>query len=1570
MTQENEKLISGEETQLEEPMTPGGNSRAIIIPIPHPGGDPIDPGDPEDPDEPEETAIIGGDFVKNGVVIQDSFGSNSAFDVNLYKGRLFFTQHLFTAEGLHLPASFSVSYNKRFADTDYVHCQTTMFKGWKLNYQQFIRFAENKCVYVDGAFKEHIFEKSTNNANVYLDVSTQSGTILRPATDEETFADHVISDGANTQLFFKDDMLVKIRQTSGTTPIETTITHDNLNRVLQITDGLGETYLVNYVGDTVTITDSNDTVLVTLTANSNNRLTTVDYYEDSDSGKVCQFTYDPSTNLLSNVQDQLAQEKVIFAYCAYGALGAIDKYVIKGDTSTKYHSKTITYHSDHTIMAQSNGSTSADAQIRHKYTFNTDGSLANVCEIDTTGNAIGEQTFVTYENGVERHVSYKPAETISLWDEDWPAGIGPGVLIQGPIEVGNKTISIPNPNNNTMDVTFSWHMEYEDLFLPYPDSIITVEFLVNDSLVCTREYPVAETISLDETCTVKGIPTTTETRIVLRVTPPYSEQPVFISNVQATYRPYSEYKKEMYIKYTPPYDIMFANPIYMAENVDNEICFWFPIVQPQFIVDGSFIYLDTFTINDYTKTMQSYFLSGKYNFYYNDCRDVIYQATNVSLCYEDQDFELVDAPLEIMTKSIIPISFERISIEGSNLKISQRRYGSADNYCYSKLDTYLRPVTEFRAGAPAQTHQYDRFGNETELYSGGTTGIRSTSTYSTNGQSFIKNVDYIHTDTPTTEYEYNTDGLVSQITTPIDQEINFDYQNKNLLSRVSAVVDNQTNANDIVYDGLLITSLSHNGTSFQFVYDERNNISEVKVAGATLLSKTVTHSSNGSYFTQSTYANGQIIRKYYDKYDRLIKLSEGISEHVLATFIYSDEEVLSTVTEPTDPSLSISSSSKLRVVIDTSTSTTNRITYTYDDFGRVSKVEDNNMTITPTMDNFNRVEKVECDLDSDTIETTYVYTSTADDSLQSEWTKLNSLGKISTSYTKDTLQRPTETTVMRGGYGYKTTISYAPRQTKKWVKDDGPIPIIKGGSVGTNALDLPPISGHWETTTVGTTNHVWQFREYDVSGDTATLVRSNSVQYDANGNITQYGDVTYEYDKLNRLVRENNPGIDKTITWCYDVGGNIVSRTEYAYTTGTPSSGTTTNYTYKTDWKDQLDKIVVDDEEQQIFYDQAGNPTVYMGKSLNWTRGRLLSTYATEHNALVATMRYDASGIRIQKNVLEDGHTTTTNYIYNGNNLIQEAKSGASSNTKTYLYNSQGIVGFVQDGTTYTYRKNLFGDIVAIYNGPTKLVEYAYDALGNCVVIDPTTELPNEDADFIGNQNPFRYRGYYWDNDLQLYYLMSRHYDPQTGRFINADTLDYLEPENINGLNLYAYCSNNPVMYADPSGHSAILIGLIIGAIIGFGAAAYVDYQDDGEIFNGSVAWYDYLGATIVGGAIGAGFGYIAPAIAEFAATSFTIGSGLTISAGGTAAVTAGLTITGADILVITGTLGLLLMAEHTKNARPSTKNKHQKGQTHRLREKFGGEKGDARRTPRKKKRGHIIFLLLSIYEILNNLMK
>ena len=66
--------------------------------------------------------------------------------------------------------------------------------------------------------------------------------------------------------------------------------------------------------------------------------------------------------------------------------------------------------------------------------------------------------------------------------------------------------------------------------------------------------------------------------------------------------------------------------------------------------------------------------------------------------------------------------------------------------------------------------------------------------------------------------------------------------------------------------------------------------------------------------------------------------------------------------------------------------------------------------------------------------------------------------------------------------------------------------------------------------------------------------------------------------------------------------------------------------------------------------------------------------------------------------------------------------------------------------------------------------------------------------------NPFRYRGYYYDTETGLYFLQTRYYDPEIGRFLTIDDTEYLAPETINGLNLYAYCLNNPVMRTDSQG--------------------------------------------------------------------------------------------------------------------------------------------------------------------------
>ena len=149
-----------------------------------------------------------------------------------------------------------------------------------------------------------------------------------------------------------------------------------------------------------------------------------------------------------------------------------------------------------------------------------------------------------------------------------------------------------------------------------------------------------------------------------------------------------------------------------------------------------------------------------------------------------------------------------------------------------------------------------------------------------------------------------------------------------------------------------------------------------------------------------------------------------------------------------------------------------------------------------------------------------------------------------------------------------------------------------------------------------------------------------------------------------------------------------------------------------------------------------------------------------------------------------------------------------------YIDNAIGLGYNKYNGQKYYYRKNLQGDIVAILDecGCTRGT-YEYDAWGK-IIWQGGSELLTI--------NPFRYRGYYYDEETGLYYLNSRYYDPETGRFISPDSLDYLEPETCNGLNLYAYCGNNPVMGYDPEGTLdwGGFWKAVLGVTIGIGLAA------------------------------------------------------------------------------------------------------------------------------------------------------
>ena len=137
-----------------------------------------------------------------------------------------------------------------------------------------------------------------------------------------------------------------------------------------------------------------------------------------------------------------------------------------------------------------------------------------------------------------------------------------------------------------------------------------------------------------------------------------------------------------------------------------------------------------------------------------------------------------------------------------------------------------------------------------------------------------------------------------------------------------------------------------------------------------------------------------------------------------------------------------------------------------------------------------------------------------------------------------------------------------------------------------------------------------------------------------------------------------------------------------------------------------------------------------------------------------------------------------------------------------YYYNNS------TSATKYYYVLNLQGDVTEIRSTSNALVaQYNYDAFGNILSIKDANGNNITSSTHIANVNPLRYRGYFYDSETGFYYLNSRYYDPATRRFISADSV--IDTSNFQGLNLYSYCRNNPVMYYDPNGKSALaIIGL------------------------------------------------------------------------------------------------------------------------------------------------------------------
>ena len=407
--------------------------------------------------------------------------------------------------------------------------------------------------------------------------------------------------------------------------------------------------------------------------------------------------------------------------------------------------------------------------------------------------------------------------------------------------------------------------------------------------------------------------------------------------------------------------------------------------------------------------------------------------------------------------------------------------------------------------------------------------------------------------------------------------------------------------------------------------------------------------------------------------------------------------------------------------------------------------------------------------------------------------------------------------------------------------------------------------------------------------------------YDANNNIIEVKDdegtrkASYEYDGLNRIIKEVTEN-GNAVYYEYDGRGNIARKTAWRYKdfsgAGKPPSFwliepdmymRVEEFSYSPEDGDRLltkktqthipamyiggqlfveDKITTDIEEYS--YDPHGNQKIRGKNELHWEMGnRLVKVNTVTGSGLLidksagdVVYSYDYRGIRTGKTIrgkyrntvssgAEQDGVDEVSYCLNGTQILAEIHSEKISqllpwNLIRYYYDSVGVCGFGIGDNRYYYIKNLQGDIIKIVGEDgTVYGEYSYDAWGNCTIVT--------DKSGIATLNPFRYRGYYYDEETGLYYLQTRYYDPTIGRFISPDSVDYLDPESINGLNLYIYCLNNPVMNVDPSGH--IILSLIIAAVIGAAASALSSVMSQ-LLTTGTINW-GQVGISALFGAVG-----------------------------------------------------------------------------------------------------------------------
>ena len=1269
-------------------------------------------------------------------LFNESIDNLISFQVDITSGRIDFSREIISLYGNKMPLHLSQSFNSFNSFSN--------FNYWKLNLQQKIYFANNKYYWIDGDFKTHEFEQISGS--LYFDTS-HTGLLLRIGPDE-----YVITNDIDKFYHFDAEMnLVSIESKRGEDSLSLQI--NKSSNTISFTDGMGRvaTYLEVNNGYNLVLPDST----------------------------AISFIYNETNDIFTNLDGS----QITFNYLTIGNIKLINSVVSTYGTSVEF-----TYDENLRIIKIEEFSNNL---ITKRILFEYFGHYIIISNINSpqgllmttrtgymfskSGYFISEIDLLSYENDEELNIHYHDQDSYEQFNLSIRSGESQKIQrVQGTNYFGINTTTLDvdeeyviyaklncnalhlSPTNsleiNLVDTWPACYFVRQLFFVDYSfdgDLILATKIRPEDY---TNEYIILE--------------------VVGNFAPLISNNTFHLAKS----------------KKNSSFDIVksLQNNGDFAERKANNTIYWNKLYS---LVYSSKPDCGKITLNDYKINFYNLGRNNQIVLWYNDLsKAFLYNGNTNILINDNEEIEVSALKLGHLDININKKEFTYLEYGNENefnfYKIINTNWNIEKGLIKQKKDCYGNLVYEEDSLGNIISYTLDNYGRAVSI-----SKVTSLGT-------FKREKSFIYTSTEFKEIVVDEDGLIYEKTYDLltgllksSKEPNGNYThylydlNYRLIN-----VSSSNNSNSISYNQDKISALSSSeSNNFSFVYNAYKEIENVKIDDSYHLSRINIKSPNKES-DKTLYANSKGKINIYNRFGKMVQ--SGSLTSLPSNGLISMNNIYgsiggnySSVTTYDFNDESISSLSVLRRTVFTDLTNPYSINYFYNSYGKLYAFEiPNNYNYTSSYSDSDLLiqEDFRVTIFNQNIYSSSYYTYANIDSINKsrlisyeftifDFTLLN-------EYTYDGASRISSkesTIILPSELGY-LSIKY--ENTYK-IRSENNITLL------SNKLASRTITIEQDNFESSSSHVEEEIYTYNNNGLLESISSDDSLN-------------RFTYDNLSRLIREDNEALNRSFTYIYNSGGNIVSKAEYIYSSGNLENPLNTiNYGYNSlNHKDQL----VSWNGFSFIYDEAGNPTRYKEFELARNNSNRLSKYKYDSSKYI-DFEYNSEGVRREKVVVDSSLTIRHTYTYFGTRLLHEKITGSISENITFIYEKDEIIGFyLSDCIPYLYRKSILGDVIDIYDYLGEVVaKYAYDAWGNCEII-------YQNDDNIGDLNPIRYRSYYYDDETGLYYLINRYYDPETGRFISPDSIEYLEYESINGVNFYCYCLNNPITEIDPLGNSFI----------------------------------------------------------------------------------------------------------------------------------------------------------------------